>query len=167
MTHTAPSRPVGAASATWLAAMLCVATPLAQAAEYPALLDWSGRVTLTLPVSGVLESVAARAGQSIRKGELLASLNPALFKAGVAEARADVPPELPAALLDPRPVIAVGALLWAAAAVAAFSIPALQSWRPVAVAGLGVGLVGLSIFLGQRSAARRGARGAQTGLKQA
>lgn len=90
MTHTAPSRPVGAASATWLAAMLCVATPLTQAAEYPALLDWSGRVTLTLPVSGVLESVAARAGQSIRKGELLASLNPALFKAGVAEARADM-----------------------------------------------------------------------------
>lgn len=75
------------------------------------------------------------------------------------------PPPLPAALLDPRPVIAVGALLWAIAAAAAFSIPALESWRPVTVAGLGVGVVGLSIFLWQRSAARRGARGAQTGLE--
>jgi len=90
MTLTALSLPVGTAPAAWLAAMLCIAAPLSQAAEYPALLDWSGRVTLTLPVSGVLESVAARAGQSIRKGELLASLNPALFKAGVAEARADM-----------------------------------------------------------------------------
>lgn len=90
MTRKAPSRPLGAASAAWFAAMLCVAAPFTQAAEYPALLDWSGRVTLTLPVSGVLESVAARAGQSVRKGELLASLNPALFKAAVAEARADM-----------------------------------------------------------------------------
>lgn len=75
------------------------------------------------------------------------------------------PPPLPAALLDPRPVIAVGALLWAVAAIAAFTVTALQPWRPVTVAGLGVGLVGLSIFLWQRSAARRGARGAQTGLE--
>ena len=75
------------------------------------------------------------------------------------------PPPLPAALLDPRPVIAAGALLWAVAAVAAFTVPALESWRPVTVAGLAVGVVGLSIFLWQRSAARRGARGAQTGLE--
>ncbi|MFM9034697.1 MAG: DUF2530 domain-containing protein [Mycobacterium sp.] len=73
--------------------------------------------------------------------------------------------ELPAALLDPRPVIATGALLWALAAVAAFTVPALQGWRPVTVAGLGVGVFGLSLFLWQRSAARRGARGAQTGLE--
>ena len=72
---------------------------------------------------------------------------------------------MPPALLDPRPVIAVGALLWAVAAVAAFAVPALESWRPVCVAGLGVGLFGLSLFLWQRSAARRGARGAQTGLE--
>lgn len=75
------------------------------------------------------------------------------------------PPPLPAALLDPRPVIAVGALLWALAAAAAFTVAALHSWRPVTLAGLGVGVVGLSIFLWQRSAARRGARGAQTGLE--
>ena len=74
-------------------------------------------------------------------------------------------PPLPAALLDPRPVVATGAVLWALAAIAAFLIPALHDWRPVTVAGLGVGVVGASIFLWQRSAVRRGARGAQTGLE--
>jgi RND family efflux transporter MFP subunit len=62
----------------------------AQAADYPAVLDWSGRVVLTLPVSGVLATVSGRAGQFVKKGELLASLEPTLFKAGVAEARADM-----------------------------------------------------------------------------
>lgn len=76
------------------------------------------------------------------------------------------PPELPAALQDPRPVIAVGALLWAVAAVAAFTVPDLESWRPVTVAGLGVGAFGVALFLWQLSAARRGARGAQNVLKQ-
>jgi hypothetical protein len=75
------------------------------------------------------------------------------------------PPQLPAALLDPRPVIGAGALLWALAALASFTVPALQTWRPVTVAGLAVGVFGLSLFLWQRSAARRGARGAQTGLE--
>jgi hypothetical protein len=75
------------------------------------------------------------------------------------------PPPLPDSLLDPRPVIGAGALLWALAAVGAFTVPALQGWRPVTVAGLGVGVFGLSLFLWQRSAARRGARGAQTGLE--
>ena len=50
-------------------------------------------------------------------------------------------------------------------AVAAFTVDPLQHWRPVTLAGLGVGVFGLSIFLWQRSAARRGARGAQTGLE--
>ncbi len=62
----------------------------AQAAEIPAVLDWSGRVQLTLTVSGVLDNVSAQAGQIVKKGEMLASLDPALFKAGVAENRADM-----------------------------------------------------------------------------
>lgn len=74
------------------------------------------------------------------------------------------PPPLPAALLDPRPVIGAGALLWALAALAAFTVPALHGWRPVTLAGLGVGVLGTSIFLWQLTAARRGARGAQTGI---
>lgn len=59
------------------------------AAEHQAVLDWSARVALTLPVSGVLESVSVQAGQRVKQGELLASLAPALFKAGVLETRAD------------------------------------------------------------------------------
>lgn len=74
------------------------------------------------------------------------------------------PPMLPAAMLEVWPVIAVGALAWLVAAVAAFVVPALQTWRPLALAGLAVGLLGTSVFLWQRDAARRGARGAQTGL---
>jgi len=74
-------------------------------------------------------------------------------------------PQLSAALLDPWPVIATGAALWALVAIAAFVVPALETWRPVTLAGLGVGVLGTSIFLWQRTAARRGARGAQTGLE--
>jgi hypothetical protein len=74
------------------------------------------------------------------------------------------PPSLPAVLLDPWPIIAIGALAWLVAAVAAFAVPALTNWRPMTLAGLAVGVLGTSIFLWQRAAARRGARGAQTGL---
>jgi hypothetical protein len=74
------------------------------------------------------------------------------------------PPALPARLLDPVPVIAVGALIWLVVAVLAFSVPGLEGWRPVALAGLGTGALGTTIFVWQRSAAQRGARGAQVGL---
>jgi hypothetical protein len=74
------------------------------------------------------------------------------------------PPPLPAALLEVWPVIAVGALAWLIATVAAFMVPHLAGWRPVTLAGLGVGLLGTGVFLWQRYAARRGARGAQIGL---
>jgi hypothetical protein len=74
------------------------------------------------------------------------------------------PPMLPAALLEVWPVIGVGAVAWLVAAVAAFVVPDLETWRPLTLAGLGVGVLGTTIFLWQRAAARRGARGAQTGL---
>ena len=61
-------------------------------------------------------------------------------------------------------MIAIGALAWLVAAAAAFVVPALTTWRPLTLAGLAVGVLGTSIFLWQRAAARRGARGAQTGL---
>lgn len=75
-------------------------------------------------------------------------------------------PELPTVLLDPRPVVGVGTLLWVIATLGAFVVPTLQSWRPVTVAGLGVSVFGASLFLWQRAAAQRGARGAQTGLER-
>ncbi|HTY32753.1 DUF2530 domain-containing protein [Mycobacterium sp.] len=74
-------------------------------------------------------------------------------------------PPLPRALLEVWPVIAVGFLAWLVGAALTFVVPALQSWRPVALGGLGIGLVGTSIFVLQLAAARRGARGAQTGLE--
>lgn len=74
-------------------------------------------------------------------------------------------PQLPDGLLEVWPVIGVGVLAWLGAAAAAFAIPAFEAWRPVTLAGLGVGLLGTGIFLWQRDAVRRGSRGAQTGLK--
>jgi len=74
------------------------------------------------------------------------------------------PPALPAALLKQWPVIVAITAGWLVALVLAFTVPALHEWRPYTVAGLGVGVLGTSIFLLQRSAARRGARGAQSGL---
>jgi Protein of unknown function (DUF2530) len=76
-----------------------------------------------------------------------------------------VVPALPEVLLRPWPVIYVIAAGWLIAAVLAFTVPGLHDWRPVTVAGLGVGVLGTSIFLWQRSAVRRGARGAQSGLQ--
>ncbi len=80
-------------------------------------------------------------------------------------APAPEPPPLPRLLLEVWPVIAVAAVGWLAAAIAAFAVPALQSWRPVTLAGLGVGLLGTGIFVLQLGAARRGDRGAQEGLE--
>lgn len=74
------------------------------------------------------------------------------------------PPALPAILLEPWPVIIVIAVCWLIATVLAFTVAGLHEWRPIAVAGLGVGVIGTSIFLLQRSAVRRGSRGAQSGL---
>jgi hypothetical protein len=74
------------------------------------------------------------------------------------------PPALPKILLEPWPVIIVIAVAWLIAALLAFTVAGLHDWRPVTVAGLGVGVLGTSIFLLQRRAVRRGSRGAQSGL---
>ena len=74
------------------------------------------------------------------------------------------PPALPAILLEPWPVIIVIAVGWLLATILAFTVTGLHELRPIAVAGLGVGVLGTSIFLLQRRAVRRGSRGAQSGL---
>lgn len=84
--------------------------------------------------------------------------------ANESDSTAPVPPQLPAALLEPWPVILVIAAGWLIATVLAFTVPGLHSWRPFAVAGLAVGVLGTLIFLSQRRAVRRGSRGAQRGL---
>ncbi|MGV0745289.1 DUF2530 domain-containing protein [Mycolicibacterium sp. XJ870] len=83
---------------------------------------------------------------------------------GSADSAAPEPPPLPAALLEPWPVILVIAAGWLIATVLTFTVDGLHSWRPYAVAGLAVGVLGTSIFLWQRRAVRRGSRGAQSGL---
>lgn len=74
------------------------------------------------------------------------------------------PPALPAALLEPWPVILVIATAWLIATILSFTVGALHEWRPFTVAGLAIGVLGTSIFLIQRRAVRRGSRGAQSGL---
>jgi hypothetical protein len=74
------------------------------------------------------------------------------------------PPPLPDWLTDPAPVIAVLALGWLVAVVLSFTVSTLETWRPIALAGLGLTVFGTSVFLWQRHAARRGSRGAQSGL---
>ncbi|MCH9736545.1 MAG: DUF2530 domain-containing protein [Actinomycetia bacterium] len=82
----------------------------------------------------------------------------------MSETQPSLPPVLPAALLAPWPVIVVITCAWLIAAVLAFTVTSLQDWRPITVSGLGVGVLGTSIFLWQRHAVRRGSRGAQSGL---
>lgn len=74
------------------------------------------------------------------------------------------PPTLPAILLTPWPVIVAITLGWVVATILAFTVASLHEWRPYTLAGLGVGALGTLIWLVQRRAARRGSRGAQTGL---
>ncbi|BBX29364.1 DUF2530 domain-containing protein [Mycolicibacterium alvei] len=74
------------------------------------------------------------------------------------------PPALPAALLEPWPVIVTIATGWLIATVVTFTVSGLQHWRPFTVAGLAIGVLGTTIFLIQRRAVRRGSRGAQSGL---
>ena len=74
-------------------------------------------------------------------------------------------PELPARLTDPRPVLAIGSLLWLAATMIVWL--GGEHWhgaRPICLMGLAVGVLGYSIFWIQRRGSRRGHKGAQTGL---
>ncbi|MFI5715416.1 DUF2530 domain-containing protein [Nocardia sp. NPDC051750] len=74
-------------------------------------------------------------------------------------------PQFPPRLTDPRPVLAVGCVLFAiATAVVWFGGERWESARPVCLMGLAVGLLGYVIFAVQRRGARRGDKGAQTGL---
>lgn len=77
-------------------------------------------------------------------------------------------PRLPHRLIDPTPVVLAGTVLWAAGAVW-FGVDAvtggpwsIQFWT--SVAGTGLGIAGFGVFRWQRSAARRGSRGAWQGL---
>ncbi|MBO0874739.1 MAG: DUF2530 domain-containing protein [Pseudonocardia sp.] len=80
------------------------------------------------------------------------------------------PPPPPRRLTEITWVVGVGTTLWFAA-WAGLLIAHLHAGRPLDIwfgttlAGWTLGLVGYAIFRWQRSAARRGVRGAQDGLK--
>lgn len=62
----------------------------AQAANVPAVLQWSQRVELGTPVSGLVQSVYGEVGQRVKKGQVLVSLDATTFRAGAAETQASV-----------------------------------------------------------------------------
>ena len=73
-----------------LAIILAATTPALQAAEFPATLSWADRTALSLPISGQIQEVYVRAGQTVPSGSLLVSLDARRLDARLAEARAGV-----------------------------------------------------------------------------
>ncbi|MER7015581.1 DUF2530 domain-containing protein [Saccharopolyspora sp. NPDC000359] len=73
-------------------------------------------------------------------------------------------PHLPRRLADPTPVVLTGTVLWLVGAVvlALRSHTDIEFWT--CVAGVALGIIGYGVFRWQRSAARRGSRGAWQGL---
>ncbi|MGH3433359.1 MAG: DUF2530 domain-containing protein [Thermocrispum sp.] len=79
------------------------------------------------------------------------------------------PPELPKALVDLVPPVVVGTVLWSVALGVTLLVRYAAGedagvWPATAIAGIGLGLLGLAIVGWQRRASRRGARGAQRGI---
>lgn len=60
------------------------------AADVPGTLQWSQRVELSMPVSGVVRGVHADAGERVKKGHVLLTLDAAAYQAGVAESQAEL-----------------------------------------------------------------------------
>ena len=96
--------------------MLCGVALLAQsqplwAVDVAAVLQWSQRVELSAPVSGVVQAVQVDVGDQVKKGQTLLSLDNTAYQAKVAENRAAVqqhrravavPLRTPVARLRPR-----------------------------------------------------------------
>lgn len=74
-------------------------------------------------------------------------------------------PELPRTLTEPRPVVIVGTVLFAALFVVTLLARNTfgAAWI-VCACGVGVGIIGATVLTLQRRAALRGDRGAQRGL---
>lgn len=75
------------------------------------------------------------------------------------------PPLLPQRFYESPPVIGGGMLLWLVVGGGALLLGGTGELFWTSVAGLGVGVFGLTVFLAQRAAARRGDRSAQRGIE--
>lgn len=60
------------------------------ATDAPAILQWAQRVELSLPVSGVVQSVNADVGDRVKKGQVLLALDGAIYQAKVAGSHAAI-----------------------------------------------------------------------------
>lgn len=60
------------------------------AADAPAVLQWSHRVELSVPVSGVVQAVNVDVGEQVKKGQVLLALDGAIYQAKVAESQAAI-----------------------------------------------------------------------------
>lgn len=60
------------------------------AADVPATLQWSQRAELSVPVSGVVQSVNVDVGERVKKGQVLLTLDGAILQAKVAQGQAAI-----------------------------------------------------------------------------
>lgn len=74
------------------------------------------------------------------------------------------PPALPPRLVNLRLLVVVGTAVWVIAWVYLLATGGNRDWQWIAMAGWILGLIGLPVMWWQRSASRRGSRGAQRGL---
>jgi RND family efflux transporter MFP subunit len=74
----------------WLGMMIWLASGAAQAAEVPAVLQWSQRVELSTPVSGVVQAVNVAVGDRVRQGQVLLRLDERIYAGRVEESAAMV-----------------------------------------------------------------------------
>jgi len=62
---------------------VCLAAMSANAADYPAVLAWTQRVVLSTPVSGVVATVPAVAGERVSEGQVLVQLDKRPFESAL------------------------------------------------------------------------------------
>jgi RND family efflux transporter MFP subunit len=72
----------------WFGLLVTVTAFPAAAANVEALVQWSQRTELAMPVSGAVASVAVNAGERVARGQVLVALDDAPFLAAVQEAEA-------------------------------------------------------------------------------
>ena len=65
-------------------------SPTLWAADAQAVLHWSHRVELSAPVSGVVHAVDVEVGDQVKKGQVLLTLDAAIYRAKVSESRATI-----------------------------------------------------------------------------
>ncbi len=63
---------------------------LVDAAEYPAILDWADKSLVAFPVTGVVQSLHAQPGETVKKGQLLARMDSIPFMAEVDKFKANI-----------------------------------------------------------------------------